>query len=62
MRLVRQEGIECNLPRSTWRTTLKLGWIADDALWLEMLEDRNRTSHSYNETIAEVACRPTALH
>jgi nucleotidyltransferase substrate binding protein (TIGR01987 family) len=32
---------------------LRLDWIADDALWLDMIADRNRTSHTYNEQTAE---------
>ena len=32
---------------------MKLGWIEDDGLWLDMLEDRKRTSHIYNEAMAE---------
>jgi nucleotidyltransferase substrate binding protein (TIGR01987 family) len=52
-RLAREEGIECPSPRAALKTALKLGWIADDENWLTMLDDRNRTSHTYNEATAE---------
>ncbi len=38
---------------SVKRAALQLGWIDDDVLWLDMLDDRNRTSHTYNEQTAE---------
>lgn len=38
---------------SAFRTALKLGWIADDPGWLEMLDDRNRTTHTDNVATAE---------
>ena len=52
-RVAREEGIECPSPRTAFRTALKLGWITDDENWLTMLDDRNRTSHTYNEATAE---------
>lgn len=47
------EGIDCASPRQALKAALRLGWIVDDALWLAMLSDRNRTSHAYNEKTAE---------
>ena len=35
------------------RAALRLGWIHDDDVWLTMLDDRNRTSHTYHEPTAE---------
>lgn len=52
-RLALREGLDCASPRQAFRTALRLGWIADDAAWLSMLDDRNRTSHTYDETTAE---------
>jgi len=49
----RREGIEVASPRRAWQTAFQLGWIDDDRLWLDMLEDRNRASHSYREATAE---------
>lgn len=45
----RHQGVEVASPRRAWQTAFQLGWIDDDRLWLDMLEDRNRASHSYRE-------------
>jgi nucleotidyltransferase substrate binding protein (TIGR01987 family) len=52
-RVARREGIECVSPRQTFRAAAKLGWIADEPLWLDMLDDRNRATHTYNVQTAE---------
>jgi len=52
-RLAQEEGIESLSPRAALKTALKLGWVADDENWLTMLDDRYRTSHTYNEATAE---------
>ncbi len=48
MRFARREGHECASPRDAWRAALQLRWIEDDTVWLDMLDDRNRTRHTYN--------------
>lgn len=40
-------------PRDSLRTAFQLGLIADEPEWLRMLEDRNLTSHTYNEATAQ---------
>lgn len=50
---VRAEGLDARSPREALRASYRLGWVDDDALWLRMLDDRNRTSHSYNEAVAD---------
>ncbi len=42
-------------PRSTFRYALQSGKIVDDEykLCIDMIEDRNRTSHTYNEETAQ---------
>lgn len=49
----RKEGLEVASPRRAWQSAFQLGWIQEDGLWLDMLEDRNRASHSYREATAE---------
>lgn len=62
MHAAHDEGRECASPRQAFRVAFALGWITDDALWLGMLEDRNRTSHTYNEATAEEIYTHLANH
>ena len=39
-------------PRSTIRCAFKHKLISDGDIWIEMMLDRNRTSHMYDETTA----------
>lgn len=47
------DGIEVSSPRQALRAAHQLGLIADIDLWFEMLEDRNMTSHTYDQYIAD---------
>ena len=47
------EGVECASPRECFRVGFRLGLLANDPAWLEMVEDRNRTSHTYDEESAQ---------
>ena len=51
-RQARAEGLECVSPRECLRVAFSLGLVEDDAQWMSMIEDRNRTSHTYDETTA----------
>lgn len=42
-----------NSPRSTIKEAYKVGLIQDGESWLDMLDDRNLTSHTYDETVAK---------
>ena len=46
------EGIEVTSPRQALRSAYQLGIITDIDIWFEMLEDRNMTSHTYDQYIA----------
>lgn len=48
-----ESGVEAYSPRDTFRTAFQLGLLREDRPWLQMLEDRNLTSHTYNEVTAE---------
>ena len=52
-RFARREGINCPSPRQAFRAAVKLGWIEDETIWLDMLEDRNRSSHTYDVIMAD---------
>ena len=43
------EGSEVNSPRSTIREGWKQGLIADAEAWLDMMEKRNLSAHTYDE-------------
>lgn len=46
------EGIDTASPKQTLQKAFSLGWIANEALWLDMLRARNLTSHTYQEALA----------
>ncbi|MBR2179188.1 MAG: HI0074 family nucleotidyltransferase substrate-binding subunit [Selenomonadaceae bacterium] len=47
------EGIETNSPRSSIRESFKIGIITETEEWLDMLEKRNLSSHTYDEETAK---------
>lgn len=48
---LRRAGQDCATPRSCLQAAYRAGWV-EEAPWLEMLEDRNLSSHTYNEALA----------
>lgn len=50
--LLEFEGIEVASPRQALQQAYAVGWIDDEALWLSLLKDRNLTSHTYKEALA----------
>jgi nucleotidyltransferase substrate binding protein (TIGR01987 family) len=53
-RLLAYQGIEALSPRSVLKQAYQLKWINKETIWLEMLDDRNRTSHVYDEETAAI--------
>jgi nucleotidyltransferase substrate binding protein (TIGR01987 family) len=51
------EGLECMSPRDCLRVGFRLALIDRDAQWMAMVEDRNRTSHTYDEASATAIYR-----
>ncbi len=47
------QGIECYSPRNCIKEAYKAYLIDDDEIILDMLEDRNKSSHVYSETTSE---------
>ncbi len=52
-KICKQERFEVNSPRSTLQKSFELKLIDDEKLWLNMLDDRNLTSHTYNLPLAK---------
>lgn len=50
--ILEYEGIEANSPRSSIREGWKQGLISDAEEWLDMMEKRNLSSHTYDENVA----------
>ncbi len=53
MALLKLEGIDAKSPKASLKEAYKLEWLDNEDLWLNMLEDRNLTSHTYKEEIAK---------
>lgn len=51
-RLLAAEGIETATPKETIGAAFQAHWLHDQTAWLDMLADRNRTSHVYDEAMA----------
>ena len=52
-RILKYKGRLINNPRDTIREAAKEGLIQDPKKWFVFLENRNLTSHVYNEEVAD---------
>lgn len=52
-RALEVEGMICQTARETLKTAYQIGWITPEELWLQMLDDRNMTSHTYDQPTAK---------
>ena len=50
--LLAVHGRESTTPRDTLRKAYAVKWLDNEKLWLEMMDDRNMTSHIYKEETA----------
>ncbi|MGL6174670.1 MAG: nucleotidyltransferase substrate binding protein [Cellulosilyticaceae bacterium] len=63
--LMKYEGItlENSFPRTIYKKAYVNGLIEDEKIWLNLLEDRNKTSHMYSEQLAnEIAQKIKAIY
>jgi len=51
-RLLQTEKIQVTTPKESMKQAYAAGWISDADVWLDMLDDRNATSHVYKESQA----------
>jgi nucleotidyltransferase substrate binding protein (TIGR01987 family) len=51
-KFLREQNLMCRSPKECLKSAFEFGLIQDDPIWLEMLEDRNLTSHTYQEATA----------
>ena len=51
--ILKYENIEVNSPRDSFKEGFRLGIINDEKTFLSMLEDRNLTSHIYDQDTSE---------
>jgi nucleotidyltransferase substrate binding protein (TIGR01987 family) len=52
-RLLAEEGIETKTPRESLQQAYQANWLKDETAWLQMLKDRNATSHIYDQATAK---------
>ena len=52
-RILESRGQEAIYPKDVLKEAYAGHLIDDDALWLQMLKDRNLTSHTYDEKLAD---------
>ena len=49
-------GIIVNTPRNSIKEAFKMNFINDGQGWIEMMETRNKTIHTYKEEFAKGLC------
>lgn len=52
-KFLKAQQISCRSPKEYLQKGFEFGLIEDDPLWIDMMEDRNLTSHTYQEATAE---------
>lgn len=52
-RVLSEEGITTGTPREAIQQAYQAHWIENEQIWVQMLRDRNQTSHTYDEALAD---------
>jgi nucleotidyltransferase substrate binding protein (TIGR01987 family) len=52
MALYAKHGIDAVSPKQTLQKAYAVGWLDDEKLWIDILQDRNLTAHTYKEDLA----------
>lgn len=53
--LLESKGVEVRFPRDAIKEAFAAGLLENGELWLEMLDNRNLLSHTYQEELAKLA-------
>lgn len=51
-RALEEQNIKVLTPKETLQKAFQLGWLMDEMAWLQMMKDRNETSHVYDQAVA----------
>jgi nucleotidyltransferase substrate binding protein (TIGR01987 family) len=52
--LLKNEGLEiCNSPKSCFKSAFNLGLIENEEVFADMVQNRNLTTHTYDEDLAD---------
>jgi nucleotidyltransferase substrate binding protein (TIGR01987 family) len=52
--ILQEKGLEVQFPKDILKEAFQGRLIDDETLWLSMLNDRNLTSHTYDEKLADL--------
>ncbi len=52
-RLLEAKGEKVTFAKEALKKAYQAEWIDDEAVWIQMLDDRNLTSHTYNQDLAD---------
>ena len=55
-------SVNANSARAAIKAAFEAGWIVNEAAWLDLLDMRNATTHTYREAMAKDIYRRIRLH
>lgn len=50
---LREKGVACRSPKECLQGAFSVGLLQDDPQWIQMIDDRNETVHTYDEEFAD---------
>jgi nucleotidyltransferase substrate binding protein (TIGR01987 family) len=56
------QGQKLALPREVIAAAYRVQWISDEPGWLQMMDDRNLSSHTYHQPLADAIYSRLPLH
>jgi nucleotidyltransferase substrate binding protein (TIGR01987 family) len=61
-RVLEDEGVTVGTPKEALRAAYQAGWLETEEAWLQMLHDRNLSSHVYDEAAARAIAGRARTH